>query len=54
MEVTLGKFKYTVSLPKRHLKSDFTTNAIESLNSVIRKPAKNRKRFPNDGLLTIA
>jgi putative transposase len=27
----------------------YTTNAIESLNSVIRKNIKNRKIFPNDG-----
>ena len=26
----------------------YTTNAIESLNSVIRKSIKNRKIFPND------
>ncbi len=26
----------------------YTTNAIESLNSVIRKATKNRKIFPND------
>ena len=26
----------------------YTTNAIESLNSVIRKNIKNRKIFPND------
>jgi putative transposase len=27
----------------------YTTNAIESLNSVIRKAIKNRKIFPNEG-----
>ncbi|MDC7231851.1 MAG: transposase, partial [Spirochaetales bacterium] len=27
----------------------YTTNAIESVNSVIRKSIKNRKIFPNDG-----
>ena len=26
----------------------YTTNAIESLNSVIRKAVRNRKIFPND------
>jgi len=29
-------------------KAIYTTNAIESLNSVIRKSTKNRKLFPND------
>jgi transposase-like protein len=29
-------------------KAIYTTNAIESLNSVIRKAVKNRKVFPND------
>ena len=29
-------------------KAIYTTNAIESLNSVIRKAIKNRKIFPND------
>lgn len=29
-------------------KAIYTTNAIESLNSVIRKATRNRKVFPND------
>ena len=28
----------------------YTTNAIESLNSVIRKSVKTRKLFPSDGI----
>jgi len=34
--------------PKDIRKAIYTTNAIESLNSVIRKSTKNRKLFPND------
>ena len=34
--------------PKDIRKSIYTTNAIESLNSVIRKAIKKRKLFPND------
>ena len=36
------------SYPKDIRKAIYTTNAIESLNSVIRKSTKNRKIFPND------
>jgi len=34
--------------PQDIRKAIYTTNAIESLNSVIRKAIKNRKLFPND------
>lgn len=34
--------------PEDIRKAIYTTNAIESLNSVIRKATKNRKLFPND------
>lgn len=34
--------------PEDIRKAIYTTNAIESLNSVIRKAVKNRKIFPND------
>jgi transposase-like protein len=34
--------------PQDIRKAIYTTNAIESLNSVIRKNTKNRKIFPND------
>jgi len=34
--------------PKDIRKAIYTTNAIESLNSVIRKSTNNRKLFPND------
>ena len=34
--------------PKDIRKAIYTTNAIESLNSVIRKSVKTRKLFPND------
>lgn len=34
--------------PREIRKIIYTTNAIESLNSVIRKAIKNRKIFPND------
>lgn len=34
--------------PKDIRKAIYTTNAIESLNSVIRKSTKNRKLFTND------
>ena len=34
--------------PKDIRKTIYTTNAIESLNSVFRKAIKNRKVFPND------
>jgi len=34
--------------PEEIRKIIYTTNAIESLNSVIRKNIKNRKIFPND------
>lgn len=34
--------------PQDIRKTIYTTNAIESLNSVIRKAIKNRKLFPND------
>ncbi|WP_067514699.1 transposase [Endozoicomonas ascidiicola] len=34
--------------PKEIRKAIYTTNAIESLNSVIRKAIKNRKIFPAD------
>lgn len=34
--------------PQEIRKAIYTTNAIESLNSVIRKNTKNRKIFPND------
>jgi transposase-like protein len=34
--------------PEDIRKAIYTTNAIESLNSVIRKAIKNRKLFPND------
>ena len=34
--------------PKDIRKAIYTTNAIESLNSVIRKSTKNRKLFPSD------
>uniref|UniRef100_UPI002ED2C019 transposase n=1 Tax=Candidatus Sororendozoicomonas aggregata TaxID=3073239 RepID=UPI002ED2C019 len=34
--------------PKEVRKAIYTTNAIESLNSVIRKAIKNRKIFPTD------
>ncbi|SHO27491.1 Transposase [Moritella viscosa] len=34
--------------PKDIRKAIYTTNAIESLNSVIRKAIKNRKVFPSD------
>ena len=31
-----------------HPEGDYTTNAIESLNSVLRKATKQRKLFPTD------
>ena len=34
--------------PKDIRKAIYTTNAIESLNSVIRKSVKTRKLFPSD------
>jgi transposase-like protein len=34
--------------PRDIRKAIYTTNAIESLNSVIRKAIKNRKVFPSD------
>ncbi len=34
--------------PQEIRKAIYTTNAIESLNSVIRKAVKNRKLFPTD------
>ncbi len=34
--------------PKDIRKAIYTTNAIESLNSIIRKAIKNRKVFPSD------
>jgi putative transposase len=37
-------FAYPQNIPK----AIYTTNAIESLNSVIRKTIKNCKLFPND------
>ena len=36
------------SYPKEIRKAIYTTNAIESLNSVIRKAIKKRKLFPTD------
>ena len=38
--------------PEEIRKVIYTTNAIESLNSVIRKSTKNRKVFPNDAAAT--
>ena len=38
--------------PKDIRKAIYTTNAIESLNSVIRKSVKTRKLFPNDAAAT--
>ena len=38
--------------PKDIRKAIYTTNAIESLNSVIRKSVKTRKLFPNDQAAT--
>jgi transposase-like protein len=37
-----------LNYPKDIRKAIYTTNAIESLNSVIRKVIKKRKQFPND------
>ncbi len=37
-----------VEYPDEIRKMIYTTNAIESLNSVIRKWVKNRRIFPND------
>lgn len=37
-----------MSFPKDIRKVIYTTNAIESLNAVLRKVTKNRKSFPND------
>jgi transposase-like protein len=37
-------FEYPLEIRK----AIYTTNAIESLNSVIRKATKRRKLFPND------
>jgi putative transposase len=37
------------SYPEGVRRAIYTTNAIESLNSVIRKATKKRKLFPHDG-----
>lgn len=46
-----GNWKHLITLfdyPDEIRRIIYTTNAIESLNSVIRKSIKNRKIFPND------
>ncbi|RTR36713.1 IS256 family transposase, partial [Shewanella canadensis] len=43
-----GNLNTLFNYPQDIRKAIYTTNAIESLNSVIRKAIKNRKLFPND------
>jgi putative transposase len=43
-----GNINTLFGYPKDIRKAIYTTNAIESLNSVIRKAVKKRKLFPND------
>jgi len=44
----LDKPQHIVQLPRDIQKVIYTTNATESLNSVIRKAIKKRKLFPTD------
>ena len=44
----LAQFDYAFNFPADIRKVIYTTNAIESLNSVIRKAVKTRKLFPSD------
>ncbi|NOQ94823.1 MAG: IS256 family transposase, partial [Methylophaga sp.] len=43
-----GNLNALFNYPKDIRKAIYTTNAIESLNSVIRKSVKKRKLFPSD------
>ena len=45
---TLGTRHHRVRLPPDIRRVIYTTNAIESLNSVIRKAINNRRIFPSD------
>jgi len=42
----LGKLQYLFKYPEDIRRAIYTTNAIESLNSVIHKAIKKRKLFP--------
>jgi|GEM_PF-2050500 putative transposase len=48
MAQPLAQSQHAVNYPEDIRKAIYTTNAIESLNSVIRKAVKKRKLFPTD------
>jgi len=48
MSSVLGAYHTLFRYPPDIRKAIYTTNAIESLNSVIRKAIKKRKLFPTD------